>query len=149
MDSKDFELYAQENKRLMLETKQVLLDLKTLLDVKLPQQINTPDNINVTGTVSINNQLEAVELSNISLIKTWQREQTDAITRAIVLNKTIPVTKITVENIAEAHSKTIAINNIKEFASQLVKELVPIVKGIENIKPVINTTKTELPTDHE
>lgn len=147
MDTKDFQLYAQENKQILLETQTILRDLKTLLDVKLPQQINTPDNIHVTGDVKILNQQDAIELSNIALIKTWVTEQTEAINKTIKDNHTKEVTDVTVKNIADAQAKTVNVTNIKEFATNLVKELAPIVAAIKEIKPVVTTQKVELSTD--
>jgi hypothetical protein len=139
MDSRDFELFANENVQLLKEFNTNLIEFKALLKQANENYVAPKDNVEVTGSVEVNTEPE-VEITNMYEFTDSIDDLAKRLQLSIEDNSFEPLKEISIKNIKDAQPKDIKINNWNE-AKKLFEYLGDIIK---TNKPVVNVAKADI-----
>lgn len=136
MDSKDFELFANENIQLLKEFNRNFIAFKEILAEK-------KDHISVSGEVVVNTE-KSVTVENLNDITESVELLGKTLEQAIAENSYKPQ-PIEVANIKEAQSKDVKINNLNDIKAYFDS----VTNAIKANQPIVNITKQDIvfPTD--
>jgi hypothetical protein len=136
MDSRDFELFANENIQLLKEFNSNFIAFKEILAEK-------KDHINVSGQVEVNTE-KSVTVENLDAITESVDQLGETLEKAIAENSYKPQ-PIEVANIKDAQAKDVTINNLADIKTYFDS----VARAIKENKPIVNITKQEVvfPTD--
>lgn len=143
IDSKDFELYTEENVALL---KNLVTRFDSLLErtnEQIEKYVAPPDNVTVKGEVTVNTE-KSVEVTNLELIKEALAENRNDIVKAI---QNIPKAPdmMTIKNMKEAISETTKVTNLGELEKYFAK----LEKAIDDkdLSVIVQKQDIVFPTD--
>lgn len=136
MDSKDFELFANENIQLLKEFNRNFIEFKEILAEK-------KDHIRVSGQVEVNTE-KSVTVENLDAITESVDQLGETLEKAIADNSYKPQ-PIEVANIKDAQAKDVTISNLTDIKAYFDS----VTKAIKDNQPIVKITKQEVvfPTD--
>lgn len=136
MDTKDLQLYQEEQRQKLLDLQKHITTLHEKLDGVVRVAVENPtEKVEVTGELTVNTQ-EEVTIKNISAFSDDVAVLSERIAKAIEDSRPEKVTSLEVTNLKDA----VSITNIKVFGDHVDK----LVKAVENIQPIVNVTKQEI-----
>ena len=138
MDSKELELYHEEQRQQMIELNKSVDSVTKLLKEQI-HQYQPVEEVEVTGKVQVNTEKE-VAVSNLEQVVEQLNVLGDTLTKAIEKNAHKPLEKVEVKNIADAKQSTIEISNFKELANYFNE----IKKELTNLDLNVNVEKQTL-----
>jgi hypothetical protein len=143
MDSKDFQLYLEEQRLVFKSIQDTLNGVNTAV-TELAKAYEKPvDEVTVQGQVTVNTEKE-VSISNFSSVETKIDASADTIAKAIAESKPVPIESITVSNIKDAKADSVSITNISDFTKAVEALTIGVLMKMEKIKPVVNIAKQDL-----
>lgn len=134
---KDDELYYEEQRQCLLNIKKSIDDLASVFTNKIAIEVKPADKIKVDGEVSVSNSLE---IDNLYEIKNWLTDLGETIKFVIENNSYKPVSKISIENIEQAKTSELKINNLDD----LKKYFKLIESAIVKNQPILNIEKQQI-----
>lgn len=139
MDSRNIELYQEENREILKGlVAGVELLAKSLEDDRHINVVNEiPDTTKVEGSVEITNPQQSVSVDNLEEVKEALKGFADEIKKAIENNSYKPVEVVSIKNSEDLKAKSVEISNISEFKDYLSD----VVQAIQDNQPVVNVAK--------
>lgn len=146
MDSIDLELYQEEQRQILLDTKKEIADLVTLIE-HLDKSYKAPsDKVEVSGEVKVNTEKE-VAISNLEGVINGLLLLSDNLTKAIEQNAHKPLEAVTVKNIDKAKADKVKVTNLDELKKELEGLKKDFIATVEKLDLSVTVEKQDLPTD--
>lgn len=139
MDAKDAELYAEENREILLGIQRSLNALATTFSDEIRNLPEPLKSLEVSGKVQVNTEKE-IAVSNLGDLEGWLWQLSDTVTLAIKNSAPEPLKSLTVDNIKDAKADKVKITNLGE----LKKELDKLADVIVTNKPIVQIDKQEV-----
>ena len=139
MDSKDLELYYEENRKFLIDLNKGIQELIPLIKQQTEQYVAPLEKIQVEGQVKVNTEKQ-IEVSNIEDVVKQLEKLSSNLGSAIKENSYKPLKEITVKNIEDARGGTVKVTNLNELKSYLDNVAKIIIKN----KPIINVEKQDI-----
>ena len=139
MDQKDLELYNEEQRQILLDTKEAISEL-----VKAFNELKEATT-QVKGEVEITNQRESVDLSNIDDLLAGLTAQADTITKAIEKNAHKPLEKVKISNPVKEITILNPVSDISlKDLPALKKQFSELKEAIKDAQAIVNVTKEDV-----
>lgn len=128
MDSKDFELYAEEQKKALEAVSGALRVLAEQVEILNKSYVAPHKEVEVKGAVTVNTE-KTVTVDNLDAINF--KDEADSIVKAIVENK--PLGEVTVSNMSDAKPDSVKINNLRDLEDLFA----PYIDAVKAIQPLV------------
>ena len=147
MDTKDLELYQEENlqnlKELQKGIKEVSEAVKSRSTTIKMLSVNEDETLKVEGRLEVNTEKE-IEVTNLELVEKWLDRLGDTVTKAIQNNAHEPLKQVEVTNQPKP-VEAMKISNLKDIGTYFAN----LEKTIKANQPVVNVEKSivQFPTN--
>lgn len=147
MDTKDLELYQEENlqnlKELQKGIKEVSEAVKSRSTTIKMLSVNEDETLKVEGKLEVNTEKE-IEVTNLELVEKWLDRLGDTVTKAIQNNAHEPLKQVEVTNQPKP-VEAMKISNLKDIGTYFAN----LEKTIKANQPVVNVEKSivQFPTN--
>lgn len=144
MDRKDFELAHDENMNALRELQQGIANLTKELKDKTETVIKQADDLKIKGEVTVTNQVETIDRSDIDDVIDALNSLEKTVTEAISDNAYKPLDTVIVKNLKDAKQDAIKVTNLEDIKSYFES----LENAIKANQPIVNVEKQaiELPT---
>ena len=145
----DYELYFEEQRQILLDTKKEIKDLVTLIEHLDESYVAPKDEVKVSGKLEVNTEKQ-IEVTNLGeLNKAFidgLKELEGKVTKAIKENKPEAVKNVAISNIKDAKADKVAITNLDELKKELQDLKKDFIASVEQLDLNVNIEKQEFPT---
>jgi len=139
MDSKELELYQEEQRQNLLDLNKAITDLSEVVKNGLAEASARPEVTKVEGEVQVNTE-KAVEVSNLQDVVQSLQTLSIELTKAIESNSYKPEKSVEVTNIKDAVPEAIEVTNIGDIQAYFHE----VAKAIIENKPIVNVAKQDI-----
>lgn len=142
----DLELYQEEQRQILLDTKKEIADLTTFVEHLVDIYVAPKDSVEVTGEVIVNTEKE-IAVNNLDSVLKGLEILGGKVTKAIEQNKPEAIKNVTVSNIKDAKADKVAVTNLGELKKEIQELKKDFIATVEKLDLNVNVEKADLPTN--